>query len=130
LPGFSSLRQNGIHFVGLLFLGLYESKNLMTVFNKLVRDKIPEIITADNAIPVTRKLNEAEYLEELIKKLKEETAEFEDDKNLEELADIQEVINALCVAIGETPKSLEDTRKQKLQKRGGFEKRIFLERTE
>lgn len=99
----------------------------MKRYNKLVRDKIPEIMIADGAIPVTRVLDEKEYLLELIKKLKEETAEFEADHSLEELADISEVVRALATAIGETTETLETTRQQKALKRGGFEKRIFLE---
>lgn len=99
-------------------------------YNKLVRDKIPEIIRADNAKPVIRTLGNAEYLKELINKLKEETAEFEVDNSLEELADIQEVVNALTVAIGKTSKQLEALRAQKAKKRGGFEKKVFLESTQ
>lgn len=102
----------------------------MPIYNKLVRDKIPQIIRADNAKPVVRVLDEQEYLKELVKKLKEETAEFETDNSLEELADIQEVVNALTVAIGETLKELELVRAQKAKSRGGFEQRLFLERTE
>lgn len=99
----------------------------MKIYNKLVRDKIPEIMRADGAIPVVRTLEEKEYLLALIEKLKEETAEFETDHSLEELADISEVLKSLTSAIGETPKTLETTRQDKAAKRGGFEKRIFLE---
>lgn len=101
----------------------------MKIYNKLVRDKIPEIIRADNATPVVRVLDEQEYLTELVKKLKEETVEFEADNSLEELADIQEVVNALTVAIGNTAIELEDLRAQKADERGGFEEKIFLEST-
>lgn len=102
----------------------------MPIYNKLVRDKIPEIILADKGTPITRTLDDGEYLQELVKKLKEETAEFEADNNLEELADILEVLNALTVAIGKTSKELEVVRAQKAKTRGAFERRLFLERTD
>lgn len=102
----------------------------MKVYNKLVRDKIPEIMLADGATPVTHILNDDDYLTELIKKLAEEMAEFEADHSLEELADIAEVVHALTTVIGETPESLEAKRVQKAGKRGGFQKRIFLERAD
>lgn len=53
-------------------------------YYKLVRDKIPEIIRANGEVPVTRTLDEEEYLRELIKKLKEETAEFAAETSIEE----------------------------------------------
>ena len=99
----------------------------MRVYNKLVRDKIPDLIRDDNATPTTRTLSETEYLEELIKKLKEETAEFEAERSLEELADLSKVLKALADAIGESSESLEKLRQEKAEKRGGFRKRIFLE---
>lgn len=102
----------------------------MKIYNKLVRDKIPEIIQANNEIPITRILDKKEYLTELIKKLKEETTEFEADNNLEELADIQEVINGLTTAIGKTTMDLEYLRKQKAKERGAFKKKLFLESTQ
>ncbi|MCA9334125.1 nucleoside triphosphate pyrophosphohydrolase, partial [Candidatus Saccharibacteria bacterium] len=64
------------------------------VYNKLVRDKIPEIIEADGKKAKTIILNNHDYVEELIKKLGEEYEEFKADRNIEELADIQEVLLA------------------------------------
>ena len=101
----------------------------MTDYHKLVRDKIPEIIRANGEEPVTRILTDDEYLPALIAKLKEETAEFEVDHSVEELADIAEVLQALANAIGQSPNAVEQARKEKATKRGGFEQRIFLERT-
>lgn len=101
----------------------------MTDYNKLVRDKIPEIIRANGEEPVTRILTDDEYLPALISKLKEETAEFEADHSVEELADIAEVLEALATAIGQSPVAVEQARQEKAAKRGGFEQRIFLERT-
>lgn len=99
----------------------------MASYKKLVRDKIPEIIRSSGAEPVTRILDEKEYLNELVKKLKEEVAEFEEDHSIEELADIQEVLLALYEALGINPDELETIRDKKAAKNGAFKKRIFLD---
>lgn len=97
------------------------------VFNKLVRDKIPEVIAGNNQKGVFRELSDSEYVEELEKKLLEEVQEYLTDKNIEELADIAEVLHALAKLHGADPAELEKVRQQKSDKRGGFEKRLFLE---
>lgn len=102
----------------------------MPVFNKLVRDKIPEVITANGQTPRTRTLDDDEYQVELHKKLQEEVNEYLEDVNAEELADILEVVYALGAQLGATSQELEQLRLEKAQKRGGFEKRIFLESAE
>lgn len=96
-------------------------------YNKLVRDKIPAIIRANGEVPVTRTLDDKEYLRELIKKLKEETAEFAAEPSVEELADIKEVMIALRIAMGIRAGELEDARRKKANKNGRFKKRVFLE---
>lgn len=98
----------------------------MPIYNKLVRDKIPEIIEASGKNPVTAVLNEEEYLTELDRKLNEECAEYHQDKNIEELADMLEVIYAITVARGYSVEELEQVRREKAEKRGGFNDRIFL----
>lgn len=102
----------------------------MPVFNKLVRDKIPEIIIANGQTPLTRTLDDDDYQVELHKKLQEEVSEYLEDVNTEELADILEVVYALGAQLGITAQELEYLRLHKAQKRGGFEKRIFLESAE
>ena len=99
------------------------------IYNKLVRDRIPEIIRANGEEPTTRILNNNEYLQELVKKLDEEVAEFKADLSLEELADIQEVVLALADAIASRAK-LEKLRLRKAEERGAFKDKIYLERTE
>lgn len=100
------------------------------VYNKLVRDKIPEIIKADGLKPSTRTLNDAEYLKELIKKIKEEVAEFEAEPSVEELADIKEITIAIRESMGIHAGELEDVRRKKAVKNGRFKKKIFLESVE
>lgn len=99
----------------------------MKTYNKLVRDKIPGIIQVNGEKPLTRILGEKEYLSELIKKLKEEVAEFEEKPSVEELADIKEVTIAIRGAMGIHAGELEDARRQKAAKNGRFKKRIYLE---
>ena len=94
---------------------------------KLVRDRIPEIIKADGKNPITRILSEDEYLQELDTKLNEEVAEYQADKSIEEMADVLEVLFAICEAKGY---SVEQLMKIKQDKRGGFKDRIFWEGNE
>ena len=102
----------------------------MPIYNKLVRDRIPEIIESSDKTPHTRILDSDEYLTELDRKLDEECAEFHKDMNVEELADIMEVVYALASAVGSSPDELEQVRREKAEKRGGFEQKIFLERVD
>ncbi len=99
----------------------------MKIYNKLVRDKIPEIIEADGKNCKTRILSDEEYIEALEAKLNEEVAEYQEDKNLEEMADVLEVLQAICLARGYTLDELEALRAKKTDERGGFAKKIFLE---
>ena len=95
-------------------------------YNKLVRDRIPEIIEASGKICVTEILSDEAYLKMLDKKLDEELGEYHQDQNIEELADLLEVICATVLARGWTLDELEQVRAQKAAKRGGFEKKILL----
>ena len=97
-------------------------------YNKLVRDHIPEIIEKDNKSCDIRILDDKEYLEMIDAKLDEELAEYHKDRNLEELADLLEVLYAATKARGYSLEELEACRKQKAEKRGAFDKRILLER--
>ena len=97
----------------------------MTVYNKLVRDRIPEIIEAGGERPIVRILEDGEYIRCLEEKLDEEVGEYHRDRNLEELADILEVVYALADGIGSRDELLEIYQK-KHAARGGFGKRIYL----
>ncbi len=100
------------------------------MYNKLVRDKIPEIIRADGKKLKSRILSDEEHLQALLKKLEEECKELIEAKNVEELADVHEVLLALAEALGIKPEELEKVRQDKATKRGGFKKRIFLQEVE
>lgn len=95
-------------------------------YNKLVRDHIPAIIEATGAACTTETLSDADYLRMLDAKLDEELAEYHRDQNIEELADLLEVIYACAVARGYTVEDLESIRAEKAAKRGDFEKKILL----
>lgn len=99
----------------------------MRVYKKLVRDKIPEIITAKGDTPITRVLLDEEFSEYLSKKLTEEVQEFLSEGTVEELVDIYEVLLAILEHMGVTSESFEALRNQKLLERGGFSKQIFLD---
>ena len=95
--------------------------------NKLVRDKIPDIIKSAGKQAVTRVLTDGEYLAELDRKLSEECAEYQADKSLEEMADVLEVLYAIATAHGYSVEELERVHAEKAEKRGGFADKIFLE---
>lgn len=103
----------------------------MPTYNKLIRDKIPQIIKANGKTPTTRILNEDEYLEELCKKTQEELTEYIEAKTkpdkLEELSDLLELINALAEHEGTTLEEIDKIRRKKAEERGGFQDRIFLQ---
>ena len=95
-------------------------------YNKLVRDRIPEIIEGSGKTCKAEILNDEEYLRMIDAKLDEELAEYHKDQNIEELADLMEVIYAAAVARGYSIEQLEQLRAEKAEKRGGFQKKILL----
>lgn len=100
----------------------------MTVmkYNKLVRDRIPEIIQGSGKHCTCSILSNEEYLTLLDEKLNEELAEYQESKSMEELADLLEVIRAVATARGSSIEEVEAIRKNKVAKRGGFEKKLML----
>ena len=95
--------------------------------NKLVRDRIPQIIEASGKTCVSRILPQEEYLAALDNKLQEELNEYQADKSMEELADLLEVMMAVAEARGHDFCEVEALRQAKAARRGGFRERIFLE---
>ena len=96
-------------------------------FNKLVRDRIPEIIEKDGKKAVTRILDDEEYKIYLEKKLDEEVAEFHESKSIDEIADILEVVFALGRAYGYYAEAINAKKFMKQIERGGFTQKILLE---
>lgn len=96
------------------------------IYKKLVRDKIPEMIVKEGYIPKTEILSDERYIRELDRKLIEEVKEYQKSKEIEELADILEVIYALCQARGYSTDDLIRINEEKRLRRGGFSKKVFL----
>ena len=103
-------------------------------YNKLIRDKIPEIIKDAGLTPSVKVLNKKEYLKEIKKKFIEEVKELVEAKTkkevVNEIIDIQELIDTLVYEIDLTKSELKKQQKIKNKKRGGFKKRLFLIKTE
>jgi predicted house-cleaning noncanonical NTP pyrophosphatase (MazG superfamily) len=101
-------------------------------YNKLVRDGIPGVIRANGQTPITRILNNQEYNQSLLHKIEEETVELIEAKDPEEIlnesADVMELLLANLALHNLTQADLEAYRKQKLAEKGGFQRRIFLEK--
>lgn len=98
-------------------------------YNKLVRDRIPKIIEKEGKQVITHIAAKAEYKKKLYEKLHEEVGEFVKSGSQEELADILEVIDAVISLHHFNRRKLKAMQKQKATKRGGFKKRIILEKT-
>lgn len=96
------------------------------IYNKLVRDRIPEIIEVSGDTCNIEILSEERYLKMLNTKLDEEFKEYQKDSAIEELVDIIEVIYAIAVARGYTVEELENIRANKAFDRGSFENRVLL----
>ena len=103
------------------------------IFNKLVRDNIPDKIEKNGEVAVTRILDDEEYREELYKKLLEEANEVVNAKTkddiLEELADVYEVVRAISELENSNIDNVVEISDNKKLKKGGFTKRIFLVKT-
>ena len=95
-------------------------------YNKLVRDRIPEIIETSGKTCTVEILSDEDYLRMVDAKLDEELAEYHKDQNIEELADLLEVIYAATKARGYSIEQLETVRSEKAAKRGAFDKKILL----
>lgn len=100
-------------------------------YKKLVRDHIPELIKANGEKPVLRKLTDSDFKVEINKKLLEEVKEFLSSKTkeeqIEELADIQEVLSAIYKANKIECTDVTKVARKKRNKKGGFKKKFYLE---
>lgn len=111
-----------------------KGRNMKSIkYDKLIRDKIPEIIEKSGKKCVVEVMDDETYMDKLSAKLKEELAEVEtelknnnDEAAIKELADLQEVILAIVDAIGVDRESFERIRKSKVASNGAFEKKLLL----
>lgn len=107
----------------------------MEIYNKLVRDKIPDIIRSNSEKPKTRILNDSEFETELLKKLleeAEEVAEAKGDKKeiAKEISDVYEVVDTIINIYGINKEKIVELQKERREKRGGFKDKIYLESVE
>lgn len=121
-------------FEKVIVQNLKTKKNMKSIkYDKLIRDKIPEIIEKSGKKCVVEVMDDETYMDKLSAKLKEELAEVEtelknnnDEAAIKELADLQEVILAIVDAIGGDRESFERIRKSKVASNGAFEKKLLL----
>ena len=98
-------------------------------YNKLVRDLIPEHLASNGVDFKTHIADDTEYEDKLFAKLQEEVSELAKDKNIDEVADVLEVVDAIVAYKGFSKKEIELRRLEKFEKRGGFSRKIILEET-
>ena len=98
----------------------------MIKYNKAIRDKIPEIIAESGKKYNLKQLNDESFLAEIEKKLIEEVNEYSKSKDVEELADLLEVIYRISELKGVSSDELDKIRKDKAEKRGKFDSNLFL----
>ena len=100
------------------------------VYNKLVRDRVPEVIRGNGGVPAVSVLDDAGFTAALREKLVEEAGELRDaggEDVLGELADVLEVLHCIAADAGFSVSDIEERRALKRSERGGFEGRVFLE---
>ena len=110
-------------------IDMKEKNNKVTYYNKLVRDKIPEICVKKGVRPIVRVAEDKEYENLLCAKLEEEVAEYIESRDAHELADILEVVYAIGRAHGFGHERLDVMTESKRTDRGGFKKRLVLIKT-
>jgi predicted house-cleaning noncanonical NTP pyrophosphatase (MazG superfamily) len=98
----------------------------MTIYNKLVRDRIPEVIESTGGSYEVRMLSDEEFVEYLHSKLNEEFQEYQEYRNVTELADFLEIIYVIAVNQGLTIDRLEQLRLRKRPELGGFDRKLLL----
>lgn len=98
----------------------------MKVYNKLIRDRIPEIIEASGKKANVEIMDDAAYLKALNHKLQEELDEYNEEQDINELADLIEVAYAILEHKGIDIKEFEKLRLKKQDERGGFKEKLFL----
>jgi predicted house-cleaning noncanonical NTP pyrophosphatase (MazG superfamily) len=103
-------------------------ENNIVEYDKLIRDKIPEIIKDQGKRAVIEVLDADNYKRYLDLKLGEELKEYLEADSVEELADLVEVIYAILDYKGVSREDFEKIRTSKVQKRGAFKKRLLLNR--
>ena len=99
-------------------------------YNKLIRDRIPEIVKKAGWVPTVRVLKKGEFLGAVKKKVQEEAGELIQSRDkkgiIDEIVDIQELLDVLAAEVKLTKPAVKKLQAAKRKKRGGFRKRLFL----
>jgi predicted house-cleaning noncanonical NTP pyrophosphatase (MazG superfamily) len=98
--------------------------------HKLVRDKVPELLEAKGVKAKFHEADSEEFETELLEKLREEVLEFKNAKSIEQLADLLHVVDAVIAEKGWDEATVSQVKAQRMQEKGGFDKRLILESTE
>ena len=98
----------------------------MPIYNKLIRDKIPQIIKESGNTPIVETLNDKQYLLALDKKLQEELNEYYENFSIEELADLVELVHAILKHKGMPLHKFQQIMEDKAEERGAFDEKLFL----
>jgi len=99
---------------------------MIKVYNKAIRDRVPEIIEASGASCVVDVLDDEEFVDKLVLKLDEEIEEYRESKSVEELCDLIEISYRIAEIYGVSNEELEEMREKKNMERGKFEKNLYL----
>ena len=99
---------------------------MIKVYNKAIRDKIPEIIESSGSSCLIEVLDDEKFVEELVLKLEEELGEFKETRSIEELCDLIEIAYRIAELNGVSNEELEEMINKKNIERGKFEKNLFL----
>jgi predicted house-cleaning noncanonical NTP pyrophosphatase (MazG superfamily) len=99
---------------------------MIKVYNKAIRDKIPEIIESSGASCIVEVLDDEKFVDKLVIKLDEEIEEYKENKSIEEMCDLIEIAYRIAEIEGVSNKELEEMIKKKNIERGKFEKNLFL----
>lgn len=99
---------------------------MIRVYNKAIRDKIPEIIESSGASCIVDVLDDEKFVDKLVIKLDEEIEEYKESKSIEELCDLIEIAYRIAEINGVSYDELEERRKNKNIERGKFAKNLFL----
>ena len=100
-------------------------------YDKIIRDKVPEIIKANGSKRDTKVVNGYEAIGYLIEKIHEETDELSEARNvegkaIEELGDILECIYSIASKMSVPMERIDFVRNNKALDRGRFDKNIIL----
>lgn len=123
------MRKNVVFFINSYKVNFFNS-DMAEEYNKLVRDRIPEIILKKGRYPIIHIASNKEYVVKLKEKLLEEVNEYLQSNSEAELIDILEIIYALGDVHKITKEEIEQMRRKKSLERGGFLERIILEKVE